>query len=214
MKNKWMNEVLTELEKVTMRQILKHLDTKAQAGEVIYPSPQNIFRAFCSATQARVVILGQDPYHGPNQANGFAFAVNRGISRPPSLRNIFKELGGDIGDHQTDETLESWAEQGVILLNSILTVTQGKPGSHKDLGWQKITDCYIKYLSDSREHLVFILWGKFAQEKIQLINSDKHHIITSVHPSPLSAYTGFFGSKPFSRTNAYLIQHNIQPIIW
>jgi uracil-DNA glycosylase len=214
MKNEWMDEALTEFEKETMREILKKLDIKVQAGEVIYPSPQSIFRAFCSAAQARVVILGQDPYHGPNQANGFAFAVNRGVSRPPSLRNIFKELKDDIEDHQTDETLESWAEQGVILLNSVLTVTQGKPGSHKDLGWQKITDRYIKHLSDSREHLVFILWGKFAQEKSPLIDADKHCIIKSAHPSPLSAYAGFFGSKPFSRANEYLTQHNIQPIIW
>lgn len=164
--------------------------------------------------QTKVVILGQDPYYRKDQANGFAFAVDVNIKTPASLVNIFKELNDDIGEYEVDKSLQHWANQGVLLLNSCLTVKEGKPGSHKDLGWLKITNKIIKWLSDEKENLVFILWGIHAKNKADLIDDEKHLIIRSAHPSPLSAYQGFFGSKPFSRTNEYLISNNIKPINW
>ena len=183
----------------------------------IYPKGRDIFAAYnlTPFDRVKVVILGQDPYHGPNQAHGLAFSVQRGIAHPPSLQNIFKELHDDLGcSVPRDGTLEKWAQQGVFLLNTVLTVRAGQAHSHKEHGWERFTDATIKALSDRREHLVFILWGRPAQMKAPLIDASKHHIITSPHPSPLSAYRGFFGSRPFSRTNAYLQANGIAPIDW
>ncbi len=185
---------------------------------IVYPAPKNIFRAFdlCPFDKIEVVILGQDPYHGPNQANGLCFAVNEGVRLPPSLVNIFKEIESDLGEslkHKTGD-LERWAKQGVLLLNATLTVRGGQAGSHQGRGWEEFTDAVIKLLSDKKENLVFILWGNYAKSKGKLIDWGKHEIIESAHPSPLSAHNGFFGSKPFSRTNAYLTEHDKPAINW
>lgn len=209
----WVASVCTKEDKELLKRIFDRLKEESKT-EVIYPPARCIFRALENLGSVKVVIVGQDPYHGEGQANGFAFAVNAGTTKPPSLVNIFKELTTDIGAFETDETLEHWASQGVMLLNASLTVMKGKPASHSDLGWQKITNRIIKHLSDTGEHLVFILWGKFAQSKMSIIDDEKHLIISSAHPSPFSAYTGFFGSKPFSRANDYLVRHNRQPIEW
>ena len=189
----------------------------AYLEEVVYPHPKNIFNAFafCPFDQVKVVILGQDPYHGTGQAHGLSFSVPDGIKIPPSLQNIYKELKNDIGKEiPTSGNLEHWAKQGVLLLNATLTVRAGFAGSHQDLGWETFTDTIIKTISDQKEHVVFILWGKFAQAKIDLINQNKHLVLTAPHPSPFSAYTGFFGSKPFSKTNEYLEKHGFKKIEW
>jgi len=185
---------------------------------IIYPAPKNIFRAFelTPFDKVEVVILGQDPYHGPGQANGLCFAVNEGVPLPPSLQNIFKEIESDLGqklEHRTGD-LERWAKQGVLLLNATLTVQAHKAASHQKKGWEEFTDAVIRTLSEKRENLVFILWGNYAKSKGNLIDWSKHEIIESAHPSPLSAYHGFFGSKPFSKTNDYLLVHNKRPIDW
>lgn len=183
-----------------------------------FPPPAQIFAAFdsCPFDNVKVVILGQDPYHGPGQANGLCFSVNRGIQAPPSLQNIFKEVQTDMGlpAPSTDNDLSRWARQGVLLLNSTLTVEAHRPTSHQGHGWEQFTDDVIRTLNDSKEHLVFILWGSYAIKKGAFIDRNKHLVITSPHPSPLSAYRGFFGSRPFSRTNAYLVQNGIAPIDW
>lgn len=212
MNSPWLN-LYSEQERNKIRQILEEVD-KISIQSVVFPRPKQVFRSFEVMPWVKVVIVGQDPYHGDGQANGYAFAVNQDVSIPPSLANIFKELKSDIGEFKTDRTLLHWANQGVMLLNAVLTVSKDKPASHQNLGWQKITNRMIKHISDVKEHIVFILWGKFAQSKSSLIDDERHLIITSPHPSPLSAYHGFFGSKPFSRTNQYLSTHNIQPIEW
>jgi uracil-DNA glycosylase len=183
----------------------------------IYPHPKNIFRAFelCPFEKVKVVILGQDPYHGAGQANGLCFAVNPGVNPPPSLQNIFKELESDLGhpvSHDTD--LSRWAQQGVLLLNATLTVRASQAGSHQGKGWEQFTDAVIKMLNDEREHLVFILWGNYAKAKGAHIDRSKHFVIQSAHPSPFSAHSGFFGSKPFSKTNSYLEAHGERRIEW
>ncbi len=186
-------------------------------SEVVYPPPKLVFNAFnlCPFDQVRVVILGQDPYHGPGQAHGLSFSVPDGIKNPPSLQNIYKELHSDLGVLPTESgNLEAWAQQGVLLLNATLTVLPGQPGSHQGLGWETFTDAVIKTVSDQKDHVVFILWGKYAQAKKSLIDETKHLIIESPHPSPFSAHTGFFGSRPFSRTNEYLNSHGQVPITW
>lgn len=183
----------------------------------IYPKGSDIFAAYnlTPFDKVKVVILGQDPYHGPHQAHGLAFSVQKGIAHPPSLQNIFKELKDDIGCNvPTNGTLEAWARQGVFLLNTVLTVREGQAHSHKERGWERFTDATIKALSDRKEHLVFILWGRPAQMKASMIDTGRHYVITAPHPSPLSAYRGFFGSKPFSKTNAYLERVGISPIDW
>lgn len=185
--------------------------------EQIYPPPEQIFNAFnlCPFSEVRVVILGQDPYHGKNQAHGLAFSVPDGVPIPPSLKNIYKELENDLRiKPPASGNLERWARQGVLLLNATLTVQENTPGSHQNLGWETFTAAVIRLLADKKEHVVFILWGKYAQTKASLIDSNKHLILKSPHPSPLSAYTGFFGSRPFSKTNAYLIKNNQKPIEW
>ncbi len=183
----------------------------------IYPPGGKIFNAFdsCPFDQVKVVILGQDPYHGPKQANGLAFSVNEGVALPPSLQNIYKELKDDMRkEPPASGSLESWAQQGVLLLNATLTVRQGSAGSHQGKGWEEFTDAVLRILSAQREHLVFILWGAYARRKGAFIDRSKHLILEAPHPSPLSASTGFFGSKPFSKTNEYLREHGIEPIDW
>lgn len=187
-------------------------------SKTIYPRPENIFKAFWLTpfSQVKVVILGQDPYHGPGQAHGLCFSVPAGIETPPSLKNIFKEIASDLGRPTivADGNLEIWARQGVFLLNTILTVIAKTPASHRERGWEKFTDTVIKTLSDKREHLVFILWGNYARQKKNLIDASKHLIIEAAHPSPLSAYNGFFGSRPFSQANAYLEKWQQEKINW
>ncbi len=188
-----------------------------KSDEPIYPPPQMVFNAFslCPFDSVKVVILGQDPYHGEGQAHGLCFSVQDGVRTPPSLQNIYKELRDDLGiPIRTTGNLEPWARQGILLLNATLTVVAGKPGSHQGLGWEQFTDSIIKKLSGEKDHLVFILWGKYAQSKEAIIDRKKHCILKAPHPSPLSAYTGFFGSKPFSKVNAYLMLHNKLPIDW
>jgi len=184
---------------------------------IVYPAPKNIFRAFelTPFDKVEVVILGQDPYHGPGQANGLCFAVSEGINLPPSLQNIFKELETYIGPvkNKTGD-LERWANQGVLLLNATLTVRARTAGSHQGKGWEQFTDAVIKKLSEEKEHLVFILWGNYAKQKGAHIDRSKHLVIESAHPSPFSAASGFFGSKPFSKTNEYLVAHDKKPIDW
>lgn len=187
----------------------------------VYPHPKHVFRCFdeCPFDSVKVVVLGQDPYHGHDkgiaQANGLCFAVNPEVRPPPSLQNIFRELESDLG-HAVDKSpdLSRWARQGVLLLNATLTVSASKPGSHQGRGWEQFTDAVIRKLNDEREHIVFILWGNYAKQKGAFIDRSKHFVIESPHPSPFSAHSGFFGSKPFSKTNAYLTEHSITPIEW
>lgn len=185
---------------------------------IVYPSAKFIFNAFnlTPFDKVKVVILGQDPYHGVNQANGLAFSVNDEIQIPPSLLNIYKEIESDLGQKTKNKNgnLENWAKQGVLMLNATLTVRAHLAGSHQNKGWEKFTDAVVKILSEQKENLVFILWGSYAQKKGSVIDESKHLVIKSVHPSPLSAYNGFFGSKPFSQTNAYLIFNGKKPIDW
>lgn len=190
---------------------------QAYLTETTYPAPADLFKAFacCPFAKVKVVILGQDPYHGRGQAHGLSFSVPDNTKIPPSLQNIYKELHTDLGvPIPTSGNLEHWAKQGVLLLNATLTVRAGVAGSHQKLGWETFTDTIIKTLSDHKEHLVFILWGRFAKSKIPLIDHTKHLILTAPHPSPFSAYTGFFGSKPFSQTSAYLKEKGLGEIEW
>ena len=187
------------------------------ANELIFPPAGKIFAALdsCPFDRVKVVIIGQDPYHGVGQANGLAFSVAPGVAIPPSLQNIFKEVSADMGvPMPVDGDLTRWAEQGVLLLNSSLTVKAGKPASHAGMGWEVMTDAAIKALSDGRENLVFLLWGAHAGKKSGLIDPSRHLILKAPHPSPLSAHRGFFGCRHFSRANAYLQVHNISPIVW
>jgi uracil-DNA glycosylase len=187
------------------------------ATTTVYPPGKLIFNAFdlCPFDKVKVVIIGQDPYHGPGQAHGLCFSVNEGIPFPPSLRNIFKEIQDDLGTPvPASGDLTRWAEQGVLLLNATLTVRAGQAGSHQRQGWEEFTDAAIRALATEREHLVFILWGAYAQKKGAFIDRSRHLVLASAHPSPLSAYNGFFGNKHFSRTNAYLVEHGETPIQW
>lgn len=191
---------------------------KAQyVSHVVYPSPKDIFRAFdlCPFDNVKVVILGQDPYHGKGQANGLAFAVSSGIKIPPSLQNIFKEIGSDIGvTPLPDGDLSRWARQGVLLLNATLTVQGGNPGSHQKRGWEEFTDTVIRELSMQKEGLVFMLWGNYAREKGKIIDRTRHLVLEAPHPSPFSAHTGFLGCKHFSLANKYVKQKGKQEIDW
>jgi len=183
----------------------------------IYPHRAIVFNAFsqCSFKDIKVVIIGQDPYHGEGQANGLCFSVNDGVRIPPSLRNIFKELKNDTGKEISESgNLISWARQGILMLNSVLTVRDGKAGSHSKKGWEIFTDAVISIINEQKDHVVFILWGNYAIQKGKMIDRKKHLVMTSVHPSPLSASRGFFGNNHFSRTNQYLMQHGLKPIIW
>lgn len=191
--------------------------TESYRTKVVYPNQESIFKVFqlLPYQEVKVIILGQDPYHGPMQAQGLSFSVPAGLAFPPSLRNIFKELKNDLDiEPPFSGDLSDWVRQGVLLMNAILTVESKQAGSHSKLGWERFTDLIIKRLSDEREDLVFVLWGNFAKKKMSLIDLEKHTIIQSAHPSPLSAYNGFFGSKPFSTINNYLISKNKKPINW
>ncbi|MEO5910271.1 MAG: uracil-DNA glycosylase [Pelobium sp.] len=214
----WLAVLKDEFEKEYMKKLKLFLVSQKNNKEIIYPQSDDIFNAFelTPFKDVKVVILGQDPYHGFNQAHGLSFSVKNGVKFPPSLQNIFKELTTDISNFQTPENgdLSHWAKQGVLMLNASLTVNAGKAGSHQNQGWEIFTDEVIKTLSDQRENLIFILWGKFAQEKEKLIDLNKHHIIKSPHPSPFSAHSGFFGSKPFSKTNAILKKLGKEEINW
>lgn len=183
----------------------------------IYPPGKDIFRAFdrCPFDKVKAVIIGQDPYHGPNQANGLCFSVNKGVPLPPSLTNIFQEIRGDLGKEiPSDGVLDHWADQGVLLLNATLTVRANQAGSHQNRGWEQFTDAVIHDLSEERENLVFLLWGAYAQKKGEIIDEGKHLVLRSVHPSPLSASRGFFGNRHFSKTNSYLRSNGIREIDW
>ena len=198
---------------ISLEQFL--LDEKSKFK--IFPENINIFNAYNSTDfdDVKVVILGQDPYHGVNQAHGLSFSVQDGVAYPPSLKNIFSELVDDIGcSYPTSGNLLQWANQGVLLLNAVLTVRAGVANSHRGIGWENFTDATIRAISDNLENVVFILWGRHAQMKEKLIDVSKHLILKAPHPSPLSSYRGFFGSKPFSRSNKYLMSHNKQSIKW
>lgn len=213
----WVKKLAGEFEKAYFTELTEFVKKEYKDG-VVYPAPKNIFRAFdlCSFDKTKVVILGQDPYHGEQQANGLAFAVGEDIKIPPSLQNIFKEIESDIGKSplHTNGDLSRWAEQGVLLLNATLTVRANTPGSHQDRGWEQFTDAVIHRLSDKRENIVFILWGNYAKAKGAHIDRTKHLVLEAPHPSPFSAYSGFFGCRHFSRANEYLIAHNETPIDW
>jgi uracil-DNA glycosylase len=204
----WCEVLKGEFEKSYFQSLVAFVDN-AYSSTVVYPEKEKVFEAFNRTPfdKVKVVIIGQDPYHEPGQAQGLSFYVPEGVKPPPSLRNIAQELG-KMPD------LLSWADQGVLLLNTTLTVQAHKPLSHQGKGWEIFTDAAIKALSEKRENIVFILWGSYAQKKGALIDDSKHFIIKSAHPSPLSAYRGFFGSKPFSRTNDFLVSKNIAPIQW
>lgn len=213
----WKEVLEDEFKKPYFKQITEHIKTEKAQGKTIYPPGSLLFNAFEKTPfdQVKVVILGQDPYHGPRQAMGLSFSVPKGVPPPPSLVNIFKEIHEDVGAPIPGHgDLTSWAEQGVLLLNASLTVRAGEPMSHSKIGWHLFTDCVISKISEGKENIVFLLWGKFAQEKKELINAKKHHLLKAAHPSPLSASHGFFGCKHFSKTNHYLMKQGIDPINW
>jgi uracil-DNA glycosylase len=211
----WKKILSSEFQKEYFLQLKKFL-LKEKANHIIYPPGNRIFAAYnyTPFDKVKVVILGQDPYHNPGEANGLCFSVNDGVKIPPSLLNIFKELKDDIGcEIPKSGNLEKWAIQGVFLLNTSLTVRKNQPGSHRNIGWEKFTDATIKAISDNKANVVFMLWGRWAMGKMDLIDKTKHYILTASHPSPL-ARTGFLGCRHFSKCNEYLIKHNIEPIDW
>ena len=212
----WKDILQAEVNKPYFYTLLENITTAYQ-NSTIYPTEQNIFNAFkhCPYVKVKVVILGQDPYHGKGQAHGLAFSVPEGVPAPPSLHNIYKEILNDISvTPALSGNLTRWTTQGVLLLNATLTVEAGIAGSHQSLGWEQFTDAVIKTISDEKINVVFLLWGAYAQSKQTLIDEAKHLVLTTSHPSPLSAYRGFFGCKHFSQTNTYLIKHGLLPIIW
>lgn len=212
----WKEQLKDEFEKPYFAKLRVFVhDEYTQA--TVYPHPKNIFRALnaCPFKEVKVVILGQDPYHGRGQANGLCFAVGEGIALPPSLQNIFKEIEDDLGKNvEKSGDLERWAEQGVLLLNATLTVRAGDAGSHQGRGWEEFTDAIVKKLAEEREGIVFMLWGKYAKEKGKDIDWEKHLVLEAAHPSPFSAHSGFFGSKHFSQANEYLKARGEQEIAW
>ena len=212
----WKNALAGEFDKPYFASLVRFLHQEKADGKVIYPPGGAIFRAFdlTPVDQVKVVILGQDPYHNPGQAMGLSFSVPDGVPAPPSLRNIFKEIEDDLGVRMSGRpNLEKWARQGVLLLNAVLTVRAGEPTSHGAIGWQQFTDAVISYLSAHREGLVFLLWGRYAQEKSALIDTSKHFVLTAAHPSPL-ARGAFFGCRHFSKTNEILLKEGKTPIDW
>ena len=212
----WQPVLADEFEKPYFQRLIAFVKGEYATATVYPPGPQ-IFHAFeaCSFEDVRVVILGQDPYHGKGQAHGLAFSVSVGQTTPPSLRNIFKELQDDLGTPPAPNgNLDRWAQQGVLLLNATLTVRAGEPASHQKKGWEEFTDAVIRKVSEGKDHVVFILWGAYAQKKAELIDAHKHLILKAAHPSPFAADRGFFGSKPFSKTNDWLKAHHLAPINW
>lgn len=213
----WKKHLEPEFEKPYFSKLIEFVKEE-YVSAVVYPSGRLIFNAFdkCSFDNTKVVIIGQDPYHGVNQANGLSFSVNEGVQSPPSLQNIFKEIRDDLDiPIPRSGNLERWASQGVLLLNSTLTVRASEAGSHQKKGWETFTDAVIKCVSEEKEHVVFMLWGKYAQDKGKVIDESKHCILKAKHPSPMAAnYGGWFGTKHFSQANKYLISNNLNPIQW
>lgn len=213
----WKNLLKDEFNKPYFQNIALHLKTEKSQGKTIYPPGPLIFNAFDTTPidNVKVVILGQDPYHGPKQAHGLCFSVQNGVPPPPSLVNMYKELHEDIGMSIPNHgNLTAWAQQGVFLLNASLTVRAGEPMSHAKIGWADFTNTVIQKISEAKQHVVFMLWGKFAQDKRTLIDESKHLILKAAHPSPLSAHNGFFGCRHFSKANQYLVSKGIQPVNW
>ncbi|HQU07832.1 MAG: uracil-DNA glycosylase [Parcubacteria group bacterium 21-54-25] len=213
----WKQYLAAEFEKPYFTELTEFVKQEYK-NEPVYPAPGNIFRAFdlCPFEKVKVVILGQDPYHGKGQANGLCFAVSDGVTLPPSLQNIFKEIESDLGGplaHRSGD-LSRWAREGVLLLNATLTVRAHMAGSHQGKGWEVFTDAAIRALSDARDHLVFMLWGNYAKNKGAHIDRTRHLVLEAAHPSPFSAYNGFFGSRHFSKANEYLAAHGEEPITW
>ncbi len=213
----WLQPLQPEFDAPYMKALREFLVEQRENGKTIFPKGNEWFAALDSTPldKVRVVILGQDPYHGPGQAHGLSFSVRPGVPPPPSLINIFKELHTDLGIPKPSHGhLQHWADQGVLLLNAVLTVEAGRAASHQGKGWEKFTDAVIRLLNDSPKPLVFILWGSYAQKKAAFVDRSRHLVITSAHPSPLSAHNGFFGSKPFSKANAYLKSHGEPEVDW
>lgn len=214
----WTDVLAVEKQQDYFIQTMQYVAQRRAQGVTVYPPANDVFNAFKSTTydNVKVVIIGQDPYHGPNQAHGLCFSVMPGVKSPPSLVNIYKELANDVPGFQIPNHgyLQSWAEQGVLLLNTVLTVEQGQAHSHKHLGWEQFTDRVIQGLSEKSEGIVFLLWGSHAQKKGQTIDRNKHFVLTAPHPSPLSAHRGFFGCHHFSKTNELLQQQGKKPINW
>lgn len=214
----WLQVLEAEFEKPYMKNLKAFLQNEKQKGNTVYPKGDDIFNALNTTpfNDVKVVLLGQDPYHGVGQAHGLSFSVQKGITIPPSLKNMYKELETDIEGFKTPNhgNLTEWAKQGVLLLNATLTVRASQPGSHQKQGWETFTDTIIKTLSDKREKLIFLLWGNFAKQKAELIDTNKHYVLTAAHPSPFSAYNGFFGCKHFSKTNELLKQNGLKTIDW
>ncbi|MEO1049483.1 MAG: uracil-DNA glycosylase [Bacteroidota bacterium] len=214
--NSWKQRLSNEFEKEYFKKLVGFVKNEYKSYK-IYPPGKEIFRAFdhCSFDDVKVVIIGQDPYHGPNQANGLCFSVHDGVKKPPSLVNIFKEIKNDLGKEIPENgNLERWAEQGVLLLNATLTVRSNSPGSHQKKGWEEFTDNVIKLVSEEKEGIVFMLWGSYAQKKGEVINAAKHHVLKSPHPSPFSADRGFFGNQHFSKANEFLKTRGEKIIEW
>ena len=211
----WDNVLKDEYNKDYFKRLRSFLK-KEYSTKICYPKKEEIFNAlkYTNYEDVKVVILGQDPYHGENEAHGFCFSVRNAVKRPPSLNNILKELYDDLKIVRKENELTSWAEQGVLLLNSVLTVVKDTPLSHRGIGWEEFTDWIIKKINEKDSTVVYILWGSYARSKKYLITNPKHYVIESAHPSPLSANKGFFGSKPFSKTNEILIKNNMKPINW
>ena len=213
----WKKVLEDEFKKPYFKQITEHIKTEKEQGKIIYPPGPLIFNAFEQTPfdNVKVVLLGQDPYHGPKQAMGLSFSVPDGVTKPPSLINIFKELHDDTGTPiPKTGNLTKWAQQGVMLLNASLTVRAGEPNSHSKIGWHQFTNTVIEKISEEKEGVVFLLWGKFAQDKTELINTKKHHVLKAAHPSPFAADKGFFGCQHFSKTNTWLVKEGIDPINW
>lgn len=213
----WKQALGDEFEQSYMQELRAFLLAEKAAGKVVYPPGPLIFNALNSTplNRVKVVIIGQDPYHGPGQAHGLCFSVQPGVRTPPSLQNMYKEIQRDLGyPIPAHGSLQSWADQGVLLLNAVLTVTQAQAGAHANRGWERFTSRIIELLNEQCEHLVFMLWGSYAQKKGQQIDASRHCVLKSVHPSPLSAYRGFIGCGHFSTANEYLLEHGREPIDW
>lgn len=213
----WKAQLHAEFAKPYFQQLVGFLKAEKAAGKTIYPPGGAIFRAFelTPFDQVKVVILGQDPYHGPGQAEGLCFSVQPGVPLPPSLRNIYQEMADDLGlQPPATGSLVAWAQQGVLLLNATLTVEARKAGSHQNKGWEQFTDAAVQALSTGRQGLVFLLWGRYAQQKGALVDADRHQVLAAAHPSPFAAHKGFFGCRHFSKANAYLQQQGLPPIQW
>jgi uracil-DNA glycosylase len=214
----WKKKLQTEFDKAYFSDIVSLLKSEKNSNQLVYPKGSDIFNAFNATdfNKVKVVIIGQDPYHGPGQAHGLSFSVQDGVKPPPSLLNIYKELESDLGIQipRNNGNLYQWAQQGVLLLNATLTVRANQPNSHAGIGWQQFTDAVIRLLNEKKQHLVFLLWGNFAREKGSCIDEKKHLVLKAPHPSPFSADKGFFGCRHFSKANHYLMQHGLTPIDW